>query len=108
MIRSQQFADRWEQYVYQQFGRTNSPAKLRQRQLVLEMSKASKPLSKSELRTLAPGLIEMYHGKTGKTLTRDINAVSEMGLIRREGQGYAPNKHVVEAFLPVMAETSES
>src|SRR6266576_1779780 len=79
-IRDQQFADRWEQYVYQQFGRTNSSARLRQRQLVLEMSKAEEPVPRAELRTLSGALVEMYHGKTDKTLPRDINAVVKMGL----------------------------
>ncbi len=65
-IRDQQFADRWEQYVYQQFGRTNSSARLRQRQLVLEMSKAEEPVPRAELRTLSGALVEMYHGKTSR------------------------------------------
>jgi Fic family protein len=107
-IRSQQFADRWEQYVYQQFGRTNSPARLRQRQLVLELSKFDEPLAKAALRALSPGLAEMYQGKTGKTLTRDVNAIVDMGLVRHEPNGYAANKHVIEAFLPVMAEPPDS
>lgn len=108
MIRSQQLADRWEQYVYQQFGRATTPARLRQRQLVLEMSKVDEPLLREELPTLSRGLFEMYGAKTGKTLTRDINAVLGMGLVRRVGRGFAPNKHVIEAFLPVMAEANES
>jgi Fic family protein len=103
-FRKQQFADRWEQHVYQQFGRTNSPARLRQRQLVLEMSKFDEPLPRSALRRLSPSLVEMYHGKTEKTLTRDINAIAEMNLVRRQGRDYLPNKRVVEAFLPVTAE----
>lgn len=103
-IRGQQFADRWEQYVYQQFGRATTPARLRQRQLVLEMSKADKPLSRAELPTLSSGLIEMYRSKTGKALTRDLNVVTKMGLVRRQAAGYVPNRRVIEAFLPVMAE----
>jgi Fic family protein len=106
-IREQQFGDRWEQYVYQQFGRTNSRARLRQRQLVLEMSKFDEPLPRASLRKLSAPLVEMYHDKTDKTLTRDINAVVKMGLIRRHGREYVPNKHVIEAFLPVTAETNE-
>lgn len=103
-IRAQQFADRWEQHVYQRFGRTNSPARLRQRQLVLEMSKFGAPLPKAQLRRLTPGLAELYHGKTDKTLTRDVNAIVEMGLVKQEPGGYLPDKGVIEAFLPVMAE----
>jgi Fic family protein len=106
-IRAQQFTDRWEQYVYEQFGRTNSPARLRQRQLVLELSKFDEPLAKTVLRTLSPGLLELYQGKTEKTLTRDVNAIVEMGLVRSEAKGYVANRHVIEAFLPVMAEPSD-
>jgi Fic family protein len=108
MIRSQQFADRWEQYVYQRFGRATTPARLRQRQLVLEMSNFDLPLSKAQLPRLSAGLFEMYHGKTDKTLSRDINAVVKMGLVRRSTGGYVPNKHVIEAFMPVMAEPEPS
>ncbi len=102
-IRAQQFADRWEQYVYQQFGRTTTPARVRRRQLVLEMSKADGGFSKTELRTLSPGLVEMYYGKTDKTLTRDINALLTMELVRRQEGGYVPNKGIIEAFRPVTA-----
>ncbi len=105
MIRDQQFADRWEQYVYQQFGRTKSKAQLRQRQLVLEMSKFDQPLPKAQLPKLTTGLVEMYHGKTNKTLSRDINAVVKLGLVRRLGGGYLANKHLIETLLPVTAET---
>lgn len=107
-IRAQQFSDRWEQYVYQQFGRTTTPARMRQRQLVLEMSKQDGPFAKAELRTLSTGLVEMYHGKTSKTLTRDVNALLEMELVRRRGDGYVPNRGVIEAFRPVAAESNES
>lgn len=107
-IRAQQFADRWEQHVYQRFGRTTTPARVRQRQLVLEMSKVEGPFLKGDLRTLSPGLVEMYHGKTDKTLTRDINALLELELVRRHGGGYVPNKQVIEAFRPVTAELNES
>jgi hypothetical protein len=71
------------------------------------MSKKEGIVSRPELPRLSLGLVEMYHGKTAKTLTRDINAVLEMGLIRRRGGGYIPNKRVIEAFLPVMAETND-
>ncbi len=107
-IRAQQFGDRWEQYIYQQFGRATTPARLRQRQLVLEMSKVDEPMTRDELPTLSRGLLKMYGAKTGKALTRDINVVMKMGLIRRHGNGYVPNKRIIEAFLPVMAEAGAS
>jgi DNA-binding HxlR family transcriptional regulator len=36
-----------------------------------------------------------------RTLTRDVNALVEMGLIRRTVKGYEPNRDVIRAFLPV-------
>ncbi len=106
-IRAQQFANWWEQYVYQQFGRTKSQAQLRQRQLVLEMSKFDQPLLKSQLPRLTTGLVEMYHGKTDKTLSRDLNAIEKMGLVRRLEGAYVANKHLIEALLPVTAEATD-
>lgn len=106
-IRAQQFDDRWEQHIYQQFGRTNSHSKLRQRQLVLELSKSDAPVQKSDLRRLSPELVEMYGGKTGKTLTRDVNALVKMDLVRRVGRAYLANKTLIEAFRPVSAEGTE-
>lgn len=103
-IRAQQFDDRWEQYVYQRFGRATTPARQRQRQLVLEMSKFDLPLLKAQLPTLNASLVEMYYGKTDRTLSRDVNALLEMELIRRAGGAYYPNKDVIKAFLPVMAQ----
>jgi Fic family protein len=107
-IRSQQFADRWEQFVYERFGRTTTPARMRQRQLVLDMSKWDQPLARGELRALTPTLVEMYYGKTEKTLTRDINALRKMELIRRGRGGYEPNRGIIEAFRPVMAEPADA
>jgi len=72
------------------------------------MSVFDRPLSRGELPRLSAGLFEMYVGKTDKTLSRDINAVVKMGLVRRQADGYVPNKRVIEAFLPVMAEAGES
>lgn len=104
VIREQQFRDRWEQYVHQRFGSANTPAKARQRQLVLDMPASDEPVPKTAIRRLSPELAEMYSGKTEKTLTRDLNAVVELGLVRRvDPRGYTANRHVIEAFLPMQA-----
>lgn len=108
MIRNQQFGDRWEQYIYQQFGRTTTPARLRQRQLVLEISKhKGEAVPRAHMRHLSPTLMQMYAEKTDKTLSRDINALVKMGLVRRQGRSYVPNTRTIEAFLPVTAETND-
>jgi Fic family protein len=106
-IREQQFQDRWEQYIYQRFGGASGPTEHRRRRLVLELSKAGGPVPKSQLRRLSTQLYELYESKTDKTLTRDLNALTEMGLIRRAPQGYVPDRDVIQAFLPLVAEAHE-
>jgi Fic family protein len=104
VIRAQQFQDRWEQYIYQRFGGASGPTEHRRRRLVLELSKAEGPVPKSRLRRLSTDLYELYEHKTDKTFTRDLNALTEMGLIRRGQHGYEPNRDAIEAFPPLAAE----
>jgi len=60
-----------------------------------------KPVSPSGLRTLTTRLAAAYAGKTSKTVTRDINALQEMGLVRRERGGVVSNNEIMLAFLPI-------
>ena len=50
----------------------------------------------------------MYYGKTEKTLTRDINALREMELIRRRKGEFEPNKGIIEALRPVTAKPPDA
>jgi Fic family protein len=100
VIWRQQFADRWEQYVYQQFGEGKTVSARRRLRLVLDVSAQSAPTPRSAMRRLTPALAEMYATKTDKTLTRDLNAVRKMGLIRHVRDGYVPNDRVILGFMP--------
>jgi Fic family protein len=97
--------DRWEQYVYQQFGELRTEADRRRLRLVLEVSKAYRaigaPVPRDGLRWLSPKLSEAYSGKTDKTLTRDLNAIEKLELLKRDPTaGYKPNDEVLLGFLP--------
>lgn len=104
LIREQQVKDRWEQFIYQSFGGTKSASLMRQRQLALELSKASIPVSRKSMRLLSDELVGMYQGKTGKTLARDINQLLKRGLIREKDGGFVPAREQLEAFRPVVAD----
>jgi hypothetical protein len=92
------------------FGDTKSPSEIRRRQLMLDLSKAKRPVPRIELRELSPAVAAAYASKTTKTLSRDLNALNaEMGLIRperfrdqngRPRLGWVPNREIIEAFLP--------
>lgn len=95
VIWQQQFRDRWEQFVYQTFGGVQSETKLRRLRLVLAISEFDGPVHRSDITTLDPRLAVAYADKTSKTVTRDINAVIDMGLLRRESGGLLPNSEQI-------------
>lgn len=104
LIFTWQREDRWEQYVYQQFGELRSEADRRRLRLVLEVSKVARasdrPIPRAEMRWLTPRLARAYDGRTDKTLTRDLNAIGKQELLKREREGYVPNESVLLGFLP--------
>lgn len=87
-IWNQQYADRWEQFIYQRFGGAQSATKHRQLRLALAISGQNEPVARSRIAALTPELAQAYATKTAKTVTRDLNALIRMGLIRREGSRF--------------------
>jgi cell filamentation protein, protein adenylyltransferase len=104
LIFAWQREDRWEQYVYQQFGDRRGEAARRRLRLALEVSKVARetgePVPRAAMRWLTPRLAQAYDGKTDKTLSRDLNELRRLELLSREGHGYTPNESVLLGFLP--------
>lgn len=96
----QLYDDRWEQHVYQQFGDARTPPHIRQRQLVLDLSKQPLAVPRSQIREISPKVAAAYATRGEKTLTRDLNALVERGLIRLEDDGYVPRRETILALLP--------
>jgi Fic family protein len=94
-----QFDDRWEQHVYQTFGELRTETSRRRLKLTLALSDLHpKPAARAELSMLTPELARAYARKTPKTLTRDINAIRELGLIERVVGGYRARKDIIHGF----------
>lgn len=114
-IWSMQYFDRWEQYVHQQFGETSTDRERRQLRLIKDLSAASiqstphhplpvlDPVRRADIRRLSPDLAEAYAKKTERTLTRDLEALEQRGLIVRTPDGWMPNSDSVLAFMPPQA-----
>lgn len=102
LIRAQQWDVAWENYVYDAFKGEKGPAADRQRALVLALGdRIDEAVPKSELRELTPRVAELFAGKTGKTLTRDVNVLKEMDLVDELGRGrFRARTEIVLAFLP--------
>jgi hypothetical protein len=51
---------------------------------------------------MTAALAEMYAGKTPKTVTRDLNTIRKLDLIRRVRDGYVPRNELILGFKPEM------
>ena len=103
VIRELQWDTAWRNYVYERFGEV-SPAHLRQRRLVLDLSGMEENdgwVRVTDIPELSARLVHEYGRKSQKTLSRDLNAVEKMGLIEREGRRVRANRRLILAFKPV-------
>jgi hypothetical protein len=58
----------------------------------------------SEVMGLTPRLAKDYAGKTDRTLSRDLNALVEMGLVKKHPRHLvSARSEIILAFLPWMA-----
>ncbi len=107
LIRSHQLRIAWEHYVHKMLpGHTASAA--RRLRLVLDLSNKEEPVPKAQLARVSPRVAELYAKKTMKTLTRDVNALLKMNLLRRELGGVVANSTSILAFLPARANTEKN
>jgi hypothetical protein len=56
------------------------------------------PVARSDIREVSPGIAEAYAGRGEKTLTRDLNALVQLGLIERVDGEYQPSIDSILAF----------
>ncbi len=104
LIRRFQWSVAWENYVHERFRERTTLAATRQKHLILEL--ANKLVSRAEILLISPRVARDYAGKGDKTLTRDLNALLSMKLLRRENRQYRPNRELILAFLPKRREKS--
>lgn len=104
-IREQQWDVAWENHVYDEFRANKGAAADRRRWLVLDLGDARRAVTRAEIRDLSPRLAGAYAKKTDKTLSRDLNALTSMGLVLVTEGGYRANREKILAFLPNKAST---
>jgi Fic family protein len=104
-VREQQIRVAWINYVHDRFASLpNTPASHRERSLVLAMPTNSS-VPREDLEGLTTKIAKLYAGAGPRVLTRDLNRLEKLGLIRKIGRGYSARADVVQAFLPPMAIT---
>jgi Fic family protein len=94
----------WRDYVREvlqvKSARESARVLLRRQHLVLALSDEEKSIPAARLSELSPALAKAYATKTKKTLSRDINALKELGLVEEDGEGFRARVETILAFLP--------
>ena len=101
IVRKQQIDVAWVNYVHERFQGHSTPKHDRRRKLILALSYSEDPVRPRDIANLTPELAAAYAKKTRKTLTRDLNAVVDLGLVERINGGYRAKRELVQAFLPL-------
>jgi Fic family protein len=100
-IRQQQMTVTWINFVHDQFHDRNSAAEVRRRKLVIALSGKPEGVAISKIPDISPALAREYHGKTHKTLVRDVNELLAMNLLAKEPKGVVRARwEQIIAFLP--------
>lgn len=104
LVWEQQYADRWEQFVYETFGRITSEAERRRLSLVLKLSERVEPTARREIPGLSPELGVAYSG-TERMLSRDLNTLERLRLIEQTRRGFwQARREQILAFRPLRRE----
>jgi hypothetical protein len=108
MVREQQIEVAWINYVHERFAsQPNTPAAHRERSLVLDMPMDT-PVPRDDLEGLTPKIAKLYAEAGPRVLSRDLNKIEKLGLIRQTTRhSYATRADLVQAFLLPMAATEE-
>jgi hypothetical protein len=91
----------WVNYVHSMFPDRTVTAR-RQRDLVLALP-PDRFVPRANLSTLSPQLAEAYANKKGKTITRDLNALTRLELIERGPKGIRARREIMLSFMPRVA-----
>ena len=100
LIRKEQWNIIWRNYIHETFKDKTTKADVRRRRLVLDLSLQHDLVHESGVTLISKRVMEVYQGKTRKTLSRDLNRLVDMGLIERTPDGIRPKREIILAFLP--------
>jgi Fic family protein len=100
-IKRQQLEVTWENYINDRFKGKDSPANTRIRHLIQDLSKVDGFIATQKIREITPRVAREYASKTPRTIFRDLNKLSQMGLIEISAtEGVKAKKEKILAFLP--------
>jgi Fic family protein len=90
----------WRDFVRETLFPIDSPMNERRRSLVFALTSHREPVPRNRIDSLSTELTSAYAGKTAKTLTRDLNTLTKLRLIRRTVGGYEALTGRILQFVP--------
>lgn len=101
-IQAQQLKLAWHDYVRRVTSVDHGPTSRRREMLAVALADSPKPVPRSRIPLLTPDIAAEYgpKGKTSKTVSRDLNALLQRGLLRRTNLGYEANSDEILRLLP--------
>ena len=99
-IRQHQWQVAWVHFVHEQFRTAHGATDRRRRTLALALSSLTDTVTLDELPSLGVDVARAYAGLSRRTLMRDVEALVQMQLLRRDGSGLRVNRGLILAFLP--------
>lgn len=96
----------WDKYVAEEFTDKTSPASLRRRALIEDLSSLIRPeaVSFEQIPVISPRLSNLYSKRTQRTLIRDLHELHKMKLIQFDKGLIRARKEIINAFLPSQAQ----
>lgn len=102
-IKARQLEVTWQNYVHDVFRDQETPAKRRQKHLVLDLP-AGQDVPVNEIPRISTRLAEEYAGRGPRAVARDLNELEQTGLILRRHRTVRANRELIEAFLAPRAD----
>lgn len=99
-IRNEQWKTAWINYVHKVFHEKESVADRRRKKVVLALTAQKDPIPTQKVRSLSQELNDCYRDKGAKTVTRDINELVSMNLVKKVDNKVVANREVMIAFIP--------
>jgi len=101
IIREQIWDIVWRNYINETFKDQTRATAIRQRRLALDLSIRGERVPLNKIKTITPRIAEQYAKKSSLTISRDVNALIELGLIDKNAEGVRAKREIILSFLPV-------
>ena len=98
-VREQQLEVTWENFVHDHFRGLDGIVERRRKHLVLDMPRGVL-VPRNEVTQISPRVALEFARKSEKTVSRDLEALIESGLLQREEGRYKAARETILAFLP--------